>query len=182
MADLPVQLGPLRLAHPLINCSGTLELFELAEALDPHVLDDPPVAAYVPKTVTLKPRAGNAAPRLLETAGGMINAIGLPGSGLEAFVTGELPRLLELPCPLILSIGGFSRGEYVALASGLREALDVAVPAGWTSRVGLELNISCPNVHSGCASIGADRQRPRRWWVPFAMRGRDSWWRNSHPT
>ena len=156
VVDLSVQLGPLRLAHPLINCSGTLELFELAEALGPHVLDEPPVAAYVPKTVTLEPRAGNAAPRLLETTGGMINAIGLPGSGLEAFVTRELPRLLELPCPLILSVGGFSKGEYVALASRLREALDATAPAPWSSRVGLELNVSCPNVHTGCASIGSD--------------------------
>jgi dihydroorotate dehydrogenase (NAD+) catalytic subunit len=57
---------------------------------------------------------------------------------------------------LILSIGGFSLAEYVALAKGLREALDAGVDQEWTSRVGLELNISCPNVHSGCASIGSD--------------------------
>ena len=156
MADLSVRLGPLRLEHPLINASGTMELFELASALDSRILVEPPMAAYVPKTVTLERRPGNAPPRIMETAGGMINAIGLPSDGLEAFLAKELPRLLGLPCPLILSIGGFSILEYVTLASGLRQALDQSAGAGWTGRVGLELNISCPNVHCGCASIGSD--------------------------
>lgn len=153
--NLTVRLGPLRLDHPLINASGTMEIFELAEALGGDILQHPPVAAYVPKTVTLGPRAGSPPPRILETAGGMINAIGLPSEGLEAFVAHQLPRLLALPCPLILSIGGFSLQEYVSLASGLRRALDASHP-GWVDRVGLEANISCPNVHSGCASIGSD--------------------------
>jgi dihydroorotate dehydrogenase (NAD+) catalytic subunit len=156
VTDLSVQLGPLRLAYPLVNCSGTMEIFELAEALGSGFAERPPVAAYVPKTITLAPRKGNPPPRILETPEGMINAIGLPGDGLETFVARELPRLLSLPCPLILSIGGFSRDEYVALAAGLRKALDRAAGDAWTARVGLELNISCPNVHSGCASIGAD--------------------------
>jgi dihydroorotate dehydrogenase (NAD+) catalytic subunit len=162
VADLSVQLGPLRLQHPLINASGTMEIFKLAEALGPHVVERPPVAAYVPKTVTLQPRAGNPAPRILETAGGMINAIGLPGEGLDAFIARELPRLHALPCPLILSIGGFCLGDYVSLAGGLREALDHSVHEGWVARIGLELNISCPNVHSGCASIGADPAETRK--------------------
>ena len=156
MPDLSVQLGPLRLNHPVINASGTMEIFELAETFGPHVLESPPVGAYVPKTVTLKPRAGNPPPRILETVGGMINAIGLPGPGLDAFVAEELPRLLGLPCPLIISIGGFSADEYLVLAGGIRDALTRLTGDGWTGRVGLELNISCPNVHSGCASIGSD--------------------------
>jgi dihydroorotate dehydrogenase (NAD+) catalytic subunit len=155
-SDLSVQLGPMRLAHPLINASGTMEIFELAEALGADILRQPPVAAYVPKTVTLEPRVGNPTPRILETTGGMINAIGLSGEGLEVFVAHRLPRLLALPCPVILSIGGFSLKEYVALAFGLHRFLDQMVPGGWVARVGLEANISCPNVHSGCASIGSD--------------------------
>lgn len=155
-SNLSVQLGPLRLAHPLINASGTMEIFELADALGVDMLQRPPVAAYVPKTVTLEPRAGNPTPRILETTGGVINAIGLSGEGLEAFVAHRLPRLVALPCPLILSIGGFDLREYVALASGLHRALDQLVPGDWVARVGLEANISCPNVHSGCASIGSD--------------------------
>jgi dihydroorotate dehydrogenase (NAD+) catalytic subunit len=160
--DLAVRLGPLRLEYPLINASGTMELFDLAAAVDGGVLEDPPVAAYVPKTITLSRRAGNPPPRILETTGGMINAIGLPGEGMESFVAVEMPSLLSLPRPLILSIGGFSVGEYVTLARGLREALDAAAGEGWTARVGLELNISCPNVHSGCASIGSDPGESRR--------------------
>lgn len=156
MADLAVQLGPLRLAHPVINASGTMEIFELADTLGGHVLEDPPVAAYMPKTVTVSPREGNPAPRILETAGGMINAIGIPSRGLDAFVADELPRLLALPCPLILSIAGFSEDEYRSLATGLRDALNRSVGGEWIERVGLELNVSCPNVHSGCMSVGTD--------------------------
>ncbi len=155
--DLSVRLGPLRLEHPLINASGTMEILDLADTLGPGILGHPPVAAYVPKTVLLSPRAGNPPPRILETPAGMINSIGLPGEGLETFVNERLPRLLALPCALILSIGGFSLQEYASLAAGLHSALK-HWEADWPARVGLEANISCPNVHSGCASIGSDPQ------------------------
>jgi dihydroorotate dehydrogenase (NAD+) catalytic subunit len=154
--DLSVSLGPLHLAHPVINASGTMEIFDLADVLGDEMLLHPPVAAYVPKTVTAEPRTGNPSPRIQETTGGMINAIGLSGEGIEAFVRDRLPGLLRLPCPLILSIGGFSVEEYVLLAADLRDALQDVLGAAWPSRAGLELNISCPNVHSGCASIGSD--------------------------
>ncbi len=153
--DLSARLGPLRLEHPLINASGTMEIFDLADTLGPGILEHPPVAAYVPKTILLAPCKGNPPPRILETAGGMINSIGLSGEGLEIFVAERLPRLLGLPCPLILSVGGFCLEDYVSVAAGLRRALGQG-DAGWTAHVGLEANISCPNVHSGCASIGSD--------------------------
>ena len=111
--DLTVRLGPLTLAHPIINASGTMELFELADVFGDEMVNAPPVAAYVPKTITLEPRAGNPPPRILETPAGMINAIGLSGEGLAAFVRERLPRLLALPCPTILSIGGFALADYV---------------------------------------------------------------------
>lgn len=154
--DLTVHLGPLTLAHPMVNASGTMELFELTEVFGDEIVKAPPVSAYVPKTITLEPRKGNAPPRILETSAGMINAIGLSGEGLEAFVRDRLPKLLSLPCPVILSVGGFSLTEYVESARGLRRALEGSVGEGWERRVGLELNISCPNVHSGCLLIGAD--------------------------
>lgn len=160
IVDLTVNLGPLRLAHPLINASGTLDLFDAAESLDPAILAEPPVAAYVPKTVTLQPRRGNEPPRILETVGGMLNSIGLPNRGIEIFVEEDLPRLLALPCPLILNVGGFGAEEYGLLAARLRSALDLLQP-GWVTRVGLELNVSCPNVHSGCISIGSDPAETR---------------------
>ncbi len=169
---LATRLGPIALAHPIINASGTFDLFEVAaslagvdEAAATAFLADPPVAAYVPKTVTPLPRTGNPPPRILETAGGMLNSIGLPNGGIETFVARELPRLLSLPRPIILNIGGFSRQDYVEVAAALRVALDgtrgggpdeTAGEVSWLSRVGLELNISCPNVHSGCISIGSD--------------------------
>ncbi|MCZ7661830.1 MAG: tRNA-dihydrouridine synthase [Thermoleophilia bacterium] len=178
MIDLSVSLGPLRLSHPLINASGTLDLFEVAAGLGDAILADPPVAAYVPKTVTLKPRPGNDPPRIVEVEAGMLNSIGLPNAGVEAFVADELPRLLALPRPLILNVGGFAPGEYALVAARLRRALQLHLGGGppdgpspssdeiraavggdlpaWTARVGLELNVSCPNVHSGCMSIGAD--------------------------
>lgn len=156
MLDLSVHLGPLRLQHPLINASGTMEIFDLAEIFGPEVLKKPPVAAYVPKTITVDARVGNPTPRIAETSAGLINAIGLSGAGLQAFICGSLRRLLELPCPLLLSIGGFSLEEYVVLATSLREALCDAMGDAWLTKAGLELNISCPNVHTGCVSIGSD--------------------------
>lgn len=155
-ADLSVRLGPLRLANPIINASGTMEILELAEIFGPSILEHPPVAAYVPKTITLEPRSGNLPPRILETQAGMINAIGLSGEGLQTFIAGGLPGLLALPCPLILSVGGFSLQEYVTLARGLRDALEAALGEEWPAAAGLELNISCPNVHTGCVAIGSD--------------------------
>jgi dihydroorotate dehydrogenase (NAD+) catalytic subunit len=154
-SELTVQFGPLTLAHPFINASGTMNLFDLAETLGRELLERPPVAAYVPKTITLERRLGNSPPRILETPAGMVNAIGLTGEGLDAFVERQLPGLLALPCPVILSVGGFCRQDYVGLASGLRVALSDRA-ADWPARLGLELNISCPNVHSGCLAIGSD--------------------------
>jgi dihydroorotate dehydrogenase (NAD+) catalytic subunit len=154
--DLTVHLGPITLAHPVVNASGTMEIFDLAETFGDEFLKTPPVACYIPKTITLRPREGNAPPRILETPAGMINAIGLSGEGMEAFVRNRLPQLLALPCPIIVSIGGFAASEYIELATGLRAALEDCIGEGWERRVGLELNISCPNVESGCLLVGSD--------------------------
>ena len=163
--DLTVKLGPLELAFPVINASGTMELLDLATVFGEQILQNPPVSAYVPKTITLESRAGNAAPRILETASGMINAIGLQGEGLESFVAYKMPRLLYLPCALILSIGGFSLTEYEKLAIALQETLEQSLGEKWIEKVGLELNLSCPNVATyddsgdGCAcpmQLGTD--------------------------
>lgn len=171
VAELGVRLGPLCLAHPVINASGTMDLFALAETLGPDILKRPPVAAYVPKTITLEPRLGNPPPRIIETASGLVNSIGLPNEGLQVFVERDLPRLLDLPCPFIISVGGSCRAEYVYLARALKEALDAACTPGgsgageeaadWTGRAGLELNISCPNVDSGGVAIGVDPDETR---------------------
>jgi dihydroorotate dehydrogenase (NAD+) catalytic subunit len=179
--DLSVALGPLQLTHPLVNASGTLDLFEVADALGDGYLVDPPVAAYVPKTVTLLPRRGNEPPRVVETAAGMLNSIGLPNPGIGVFVDNEIPRLLALPRPVIVNVGGFGIEDYVLAVERIRHAVASWAPgagrgkdavadggdcavlgrAPWMAKVGLELNVSCPNVHSGCISIGSDADELR---------------------
>jgi dihydroorotate dehydrogenase (NAD+) catalytic subunit len=105
-----------------------------------------PFDAYVSKTITLAPRAGNPPPRLWETPAGMINSIGLPNKGLEGFLKQDLPQLVELPVPLVVSVMGFSRDELAALVTRVGERDEVAL---------IELNVSCPNVETGLV-MGAD--------------------------
>jgi len=160
-ARLLTRLGPMILEHPVINASGTLDLLEVAEAVGVDIHRRTSVAAYVPKTVTAAPREGNATPRVAEVRAGMVNSIGLPNEGVEAFVAHTLPRLLALPCPVIVNVAGFSRDEYVTVVERVVRALSQELGSDittWAPRVGMELNISCPNVHSGCMSIGTDAE------------------------
>jgi dihydroorotate dehydrogenase (NAD+) catalytic subunit len=138
-----VRIGAVELEHPVMNASGTLDALAALGAGVP-VHDD--VAALVTKTVTPSPREGNAPPRLAETPSGLLNSIGLANPGVDAFVAG-LPELVALGRPLVVSIGGFAVADYVRLVRALDRAPGV---------VALELNISCPNVETGCSSIGAD--------------------------
>jgi dihydroorotate dehydrogenase (NAD+) catalytic subunit len=133
----------IELAHPVVNGSGTLD------ALASGTLG---VSAFVTKTVTLKPRAGNPPVRIGETPAGMVNSIGLANPGLDRFCQHHLPRLAELGVPVIVSIGGWSREEYATAVR--RVAADDAVSA-------IELNVSCPNVDTGCISIGTDPAETR---------------------
>jgi len=130
---LAVSLGALRLANPVLVASGTFgNARELAELVDLGRL-----GGIVTKTVTVKPRPGNSPPRIVETPAGMLNAIGLQNVGVERFVTEKLPYLAELEPVVLVSIMGYTTGEFVALA----ERLD-----GLSGVDGLELNLSCPNV------------------------------------
>jgi dihydroorotate dehydrogenase (NAD+) catalytic subunit len=139
---MTVRIGTVELEHPVMNASGTLDALAALGAGVP-VHDD--VAALVTKTITPSPREGNAPPRLAETPSGLLNSIGLANPGVDAFV-GGLPELVALGRPLVVSIGGFAVADYVRLARRLDGAPGV---------VALELNISCPNVETGCSSIGA---------------------------
>jgi dihydroorotate dehydrogenase (NAD+) catalytic subunit len=110
----------------LLNASGCLDALtapEVARSLD----------AFVTKTVTPEPRAGNVPPRIAETGFGMLNAIGLANPGRDRFLDDHLPRLRELGVPLWVSVGGFAAHEY---AESCERLTDVTV----------ELNLSCPNV------------------------------------
>jgi dihydroorotate dehydrogenase (NAD+) catalytic subunit len=148
-ADAGVEFCGLSLAHPVINGSGTFDAIAARRAFGPALERDFPFAAFVSKTITLSPRAGNPAPRLWETAGGLINSIGLPNKGLDAYLAEDLPRLAELPVPLITNVMGSSAEEFSALVSACDARSEIAA---------IELNVSCPNVKTGL-DIGADPQQ-----------------------
>ena len=130
---LAVEFGPLRLANPVLVASGT---FGYASELA-GLVDVARLGGIVTKTVTVKPRPGNPPPRIVETPAGMLNAIGLQNVGIDRFVTEKLPYLAGLDPVVLVSIMGYTTGEFVALA----ERLD-----GLPGVDGLELNLSCPNV------------------------------------
>jgi dihydroorotate dehydrogenase (NAD+) catalytic subunit len=137
MADLSVSLGRLRLANPVLVASGT---FGYAKEMAPLV-DFARLGGVIPKTVTAAPRAGNTPPRTVETASGMLNAIGLDNDGLEHFLSHHLPYLRTLPTAVIGNIAGKTEDEFVAMAARVHEA--------GHGLAGLELNLSCPNVACG---------------------------------
>ena len=151
---LEVELGALRLAHPLVDASGTFDVLEYARRFEGDYLRCVPYAAYVPKTVTADPRTGNPPPRVTETPAGMINAIGLENPGIEAWIA-ELPAWARLERPVLVSVGGNAPGQYAAVVRRLEEHLAAADPAAVPRIEGYELNVSCPNVSSGL-QIGAD--------------------------
>jgi dihydroorotate dehydrogenase (NAD+) catalytic subunit len=130
----------IELANPVINASGTFDAIAARRVYGDALLESFPFAAFVSKTITPEPRIGNEPRRIWETPAGMINSIGLPNKGLAGFLADDLPRLAELPVPLIVSVMGTSREEFARLLEGVGGRDEVAA---------IELNVSCPNVHSG---------------------------------
>ena len=147
--DLSVQIGSLKLKNPILTASGT---FGYGDEYA-HVVDLSVLGAVVTKTVTVKPRPGNAPMRVAETASGMLNSIGLENVGLERFRGEKLPRLAKLRATVIASIGGETPEELETLLRAL----------GHESAVGaFEVNFSCPNVAAGGARFWADPSRLER--------------------
>jgi len=130
----------IELAHPVINASGTYDAIAARRVFGDTLLEEFPFSAFVSKTITPEPRAGNAPRRLWETPAGMINSIGLPNKGLKGFLAEDLPQLAELPVPLIVSVMATGRPEFARLVEAVAARDEVAA---------IELNVSCPNVHSG---------------------------------
>jgi len=139
-SDAEVDFCGLELAHPVINASGTFDAIAARRVYGDELLERFPFSAFVSKTITPEARAGNEPQRIWETPAGMINSIGLPNKGLEGFLAEDLPLLAELPVPLIVSVMGTSSEEFARLVRGVGERDEVAA---------IELNVSCPNVHSG---------------------------------
>jgi dihydroorotate dehydrogenase (NAD+) catalytic subunit len=143
---LTVDFCGIELAHPVINASGTFDAIAARRAFGEELIERFPFAAFVSKTVTLEPRQGNPPPRLWEVPGGLINSIGLPNKGLRGYLDHDLPELARLPVPLIVNVMGSSRDQVAELVDAFAGRDEVAA---------LELNVSCPNVHTGL-TMGAD--------------------------
>ena len=94
-----LDLCGIALAHPIINASGTFDAIAARRAFGDAVFERFPFSAYVSKTITPAPRAGNAPPRLWEEPAAMVNSIGLPNKGLDGFLADDLPELAELRFP-----------------------------------------------------------------------------------
>jgi len=145
MTDLTCDLGFLRLRNPVIAASGT---FGYGLEMEPY-LDLEALGAYVVKGLYLHPRRGNPPPRLAEAPSGLINAIGLQGIGVEAFILSVLPRLQKYRTPLIVNVCGETEEEYAAVIERLNPEKIIAA---------YELNISCPNVKQNglCPALSAE--------------------------
>ncbi|MBI3317621.1 MAG: dihydroorotate dehydrogenase [Candidatus Omnitrophica bacterium] len=143
-ADLAVRIGKLTLQNPVMVASGTFGYGQEYHRL----YDVNALGGIVTKSISLKPRPGNPAPRIYETPSGMLNSIGLQNVGLEAFLKEKLPFLKRLKGPrIIVNLAGESVREYVDLARRLEDAGGID---------GLELNISCPNCERGGIEFGVD--------------------------
>jgi dihydroorotate dehydrogenase (NAD+) catalytic subunit len=136
----------LELAHPVVNGSGTFDAIAARRAFGDALLERFPFSAYVSKTITRAPRDGNPPPRLYETPSGMVNSIGLPNKGLEGYLREDLPKLAELPVPLVTNVMASDATTLAELVAAVGERDEVAA---------IELNVSCPNVRTGL-DLGAD--------------------------
>jgi dihydroorotate dehydrogenase (NAD+) catalytic subunit len=132
------------LVNPVIAASGTFGYgIEFEE-----IVDLEQIGGFVTKGISLEPMAGHPAPRLIQTAAGMLNAIGLQNVGVEDFIQKKLPALARYPgCKVIVNVFGYTVAEYVAVIERLNQAEGMAA---------YELNVSCPNVHEGGMAFGAD--------------------------
>lgn len=148
MVDLSVQLAPnhpkgLLLANPVMTASGTYGYGTEYSAL----VDIQRLGAIVCKGTTLKPREGNPQPRLVETASGVLNSVGLENIGVEAVIKEKAPVWAKWQVPVIVNIAGDTTEEYKKVASKLE---------GITGISAIEVNISCPNVASGGMEFGTN--------------------------
>ncbi len=146
--DLSVQLAPkhktgLKLANPVMTASGT---FGYGTEYS-HIFDIQRLGAIVCKGTTLQPREGNPQPRLMETAAGMLNSIGLQNIGVDALIRDKTPVWKTWKVPVIVNVAGATIEEYTQTTAKMTGVPGIS---------GIELNISCPNVNAGGAEFCAD--------------------------
>jgi len=153
---LPGHKRGLPLSNPVMTASGTF-----ANGLEyAKIFDIQRLGAIVSKAITLRPRRGNQQPRIIETASGMLNSIGLQNIGLDAILKDVAPVWATWRVPVIANIAGESVSDYAELARRLDGAPGVS---------GIEMNISCPNVESGL-DFGVDSRAAAE--VTHAVRGK----------
>jgi dihydroorotate dehydrogenase (NAD+) catalytic subunit len=140
---MSISIGSLQLRNPVMTASGTFGYAREFESL----VDLNCLGAIIVKGISLEPRPGNPPPRIIETACGMLNAIGLENVGVERFITEKLPYLQRLDSPIIVNILGDSIDDYANLAARLDKVEGIGA---------LEVNISCPNVKKGGVAFGTD--------------------------
>ena len=140
---LKVDIGGIQLQNPVMTASGT---FGYAREFD-HLIDLNRLGGIIVKGLSLGPTKGNPPPRIVETACGMINAIGLENVGIERFITDKLPFLQRLSPPVFVNIYGKLEAEYRQLTARINDVEAIA---------GIEVNISCPNVKAGGMAFGVD--------------------------
>lgn len=155
MSSLAVTLGRLTLKNPILVASGTFGYAREMEGL----VDFAKLGGIIPKTVTQQPRIGNLPPRTIETACGMLNAIGLDNDGIDYFIAHHLPYLKTLPTAIIANIAGKTVDEFFDMAAKIGSAVSPPMAVGGLA--GLELNLSCPNV-SGGLDFATDPEVTRR--------------------
>ena len=139
--DLKTDIGGIEIENPVMTASGT---FGYAREFE-ELVDLNRLGGIIVKGLSLEPSMGNKPPRIVETACGMLNAIGLENVGIEAFVKEKLPFLKKLSTPVFTNIYGKSISDYALLAERIDELKEIA---------GIEVNISCPNVRAGGLAFG----------------------------
>jgi dihydroorotate dehydrogenase (NAD+) catalytic subunit len=155
--DMRVDIGSLKLENPVMTASGTFGYArEFENLMNLHRL-----GAVIVKGISLHPRQGNPPPRIVETACGMLNAIGLQNVGVDRFITEKMNYLAGLNVPVIVNILGDSIAEYEEITARLQGVPGVA---------GIEVNISCPNVKKGGVAFGTDPKMAAT--VTAAVKGR----------
>ncbi len=140
--DLSVEIAGIKMRNPVMTASGTFGYGEEYSAY----LDLEALGGIVTKGLSLKPKAGNPMPRIVETPGGMLNAIGLQNVGIDAFIEEKVQFLRKINTPVIVNFFGNTEDEYAEMAERLDGIPEVA---------GLEMNISCPNVKQGGIAFGS---------------------------
>ncbi len=141
--NLSVEIAGIQFQNPVLTASGTFGYgLEYTDFIDLNLL-----GGIVVKGLSIKPSHGNSPPRMVETASGMLNAIGLQNIGVEVFINEKLPLLKKFNANIIVNFFGDTQDEYVLAAERLNDVTEIAA---------LEMNISCPNVEKGGMTFGTE--------------------------